>query len=128
MRANRSRDTTPELATRRLAHAAGLRYLVDSKPEPALNRKADLVFRGPRIAVFIDGCFWHGCPVHHRLPVRNREYWDAKVKRNVARDIDTNVQLTRLGWTVQRYWEHQTPAEIVNDLKARVHSTKGATS
>lgn len=125
MRGNRSRDTAPELAVRRLAHAAGLRYLVDARPEAAINRRADLVFRGPRIAVFIDGCFWHGCSEHHRAPQRNSDYWSNKVARNIARDRDTTARLTEAGWTVLRYWEHQSPDYIVTDIRSAVLSVRG---
>ena len=68
MEANRSRDTKVELAVRRIAFARGLRYRVDARPEPALRRRADLVFRGPKVAVFLDGCYWHGCPDHYVPP------------------------------------------------------------
>ncbi len=79
MRANRRRDTTPEMAIRRLAHAQGLRYRVDAKPLPELNRRADLVFTRVKVAVFIDGCYWHGCPAHGTSPKSHADYWSAKI-------------------------------------------------
>lgn len=85
MRGNKSRDTAPELAVRRLVHAMGLRYRVNARPLPNLRRTADLVFTKRRVAVFIDGCFWHACPTHHRRPAANAEYWIAKVERNRTR-------------------------------------------
>lgn len=116
MKGNRRRDTAPELAVRRLLHAAGLRYLVDAQPLPGLRRKADVVFRRQRIAVFIDGCYWHGCPEHGTTPTTNREYWTAKVAANRARDLDTDARLTEAGWQPVRFWEHEPPAEVASQV------------
>jgi DNA mismatch endonuclease (patch repair protein) len=110
MRANRGRDTSPELAVRRLTHAQGLRYRVNSRPEPTLRRTADMVFRRARVAVFIDGCFWHGCPEHHTVAKSNATYWAEKVTANRARDLDTTAALNKAGWLVVRVWEHEEPA------------------
>ncbi|SHI50609.1 DNA mismatch endonuclease, patch repair protein [Nocardiopsis flavescens] len=107
MRANRGRDTGPELAVRRLVHAAGLRYRVSARPLPDLRRTADLVFTRRRIAVFVDGCFWHGCPEHHTRARTNADYWAEKVRANRERDADTDRRLARAGWTVLRIWEHE---------------------
>lgn len=105
------RDTPKELALRRELHSRGLRYLVDSAPLPGLRRRADLVFRGARVAVFVDGCFWHGCPRHGTVPVANRNWWVEKLARNVERDCDTGERLRQAGWHVVRVWEHEaTPA------------------
>ena len=112
MRGNRRRDTAPELAVRRLLHAAGLRYRVDAQPLAGLRRRADIVFRRRRLAVFIDGCYWHGCPEHGTTPSTNRDYWSSKVAANRARDEDTNARLTDAGWQVARYWEHEPPAAV----------------
>ncbi|MFF8551842.1 very short patch repair endonuclease [Streptomyces sp. NPDC015501] len=109
MQANRSRDTKPELALRRAVHARGLRYRVATRPLPALRRTADLVFPRQKVAVFLDGCFWHGCPEHHTKAARNSEYWKAKVRRNRERDVDTTERLTGEGWVVIRFWEHEDP-------------------
>lgn len=110
MRSNRGRDTKPELAVRRLVHAMGLRYRVDARPLPALNRRADLVFPRARVAVFVDGCFWHGCPDHHTKARANAEYWAEKVTVNRARDEETDRLLVEAGWKVVRVWEHEDPA------------------
>jgi DNA mismatch endonuclease (patch repair protein) len=125
MTGNRRRDTNPEVQVRRHLHAAGLRYRVDVKPLPDLRRRADVVFRSLRLAIFIDGCYWHGCPLHGTTPRTNQEYWSAKVAANRKRDEDTNHQLQAAGWQVQRYWEHEPPdavashvMRVVNELRA----------
>jgi DNA mismatch endonuclease (patch repair protein) len=120
MRGNRSRDTAPELVVRRLVHAMGLRYRVHTRPLPGLRRTADLVFTRQRVAVFIDGCFWHGCPEHHRQPGANAAYWSEKVARNRERDADTDAALKAAGWTVVRCWEHADPAEAAEAIQAAV--------
>lgn len=122
MQANKGRDTTPELAVRRAAYRLGLRYRVSTRPEPSLRRTADLVFRGRRIAVFIDGCFWHGCPKHHTIAKRNAEYWASKVTSNLARDRDTTTQLTAAGWMVLRYWEHEPADDVAADIARAVRA------
>src|SRR4051794_25903872 len=86
MQTNRRRDTGPELAVRRAVHALGLRYRVDTRPVPSLNRRADLIFTRCKVAVFVDGCFWHGCSVHHTVSRTNSEFWAMKVATNKARD------------------------------------------
>src|SRR5215213_9270407 len=113
MQGNRRRDTTPEMAVRRLAHASGLRYRVDAKPLPHLNRRADLVFTRVKVAVFIDGCYWHGCPEHGTTAKSNPDYWNAKIARNRERDAETDRLLIGAGWTVVRAWEHETPEDVV---------------
>lgn len=123
MRANRARDTHPELALRRAVHALGLRYLVSVRPLPAVRRTADLVFTRAKVAVFLDGCFWHGCPEHHRLAARNREYWSGKVRRNQERDRETGRLLDEAGWLVIRVWEHEDPQEAAT-LIAQVIATR----
>ncbi|WP_207784050.1 very short patch repair endonuclease [Micromonospora globispora] len=107
MRANRSRDTKPETLLRSRLHAMGLRYRVSRRPLPELRRTADLVFTGARVAVFVDGCYWHGCPEHHRPATKNSEFWKTKIEGNRARDIETTALLTKAGWTVIRIWEHE---------------------
>ncbi|MBK5994178.1 very short patch repair endonuclease [Streptomyces microflavus] len=107
MQAIRSRDTKPERLIRQLVHANGLRYRVATRPLPDLRRTADLVFRPAKVAVFIDGCYWHGCPEHYVSPRTNPGYWSDKVARNMARDRDTDRRLQEAGWLVMRFWEHQ---------------------
>ncbi|MEV3858547.1 very short patch repair endonuclease [Streptomyces sp. NPDC050095] len=111
MQAIRSRDTKPEQAIRRLVHARGLRYRVSARPLPDLRRTADMVFRPTKVAVFIDGCYWHGCPEHYVQPKINKGYWSGKVAGNFARDRDTDSKLRAAGWTVLRFWEHENPDE-----------------
>ncbi|MFF7992398.1 very short patch repair endonuclease [Kitasatospora xanthocidica] len=114
MQAIRSRDTKPELRIRQLVHAGGLRYRVAARPLPGLRRTADMVFRPTKVAVFVDGCYWHGCPEHYVSPRTNPGYWSEKVARNVARDRDTDKILTGEGWLVLRFWEHE-PSDVCAD-------------
>lgn len=116
MQGNRSRDTGPEMAVRRLLHAAGFRYRVSIRPEAGLRRTADIVFTKRRIAVFIDGCYWHGCPEHCRLTSSNYDYWTKKIEGNRHRDVQTNAYLESAGWTVLRYWEHEPAEGVVADI------------
>jgi DNA mismatch endonuclease (patch repair protein) len=109
MQGNRSRDTKPEMAVRRAVHALGLRYRVCSRPLPLARRTADIVFRKAKVAVFVDGCFWHGCPEHHTRPKVNVEYWRAKIVGNKTRDEETTSELREAGWTVLRFWSHVIP-------------------
>jgi DNA mismatch endonuclease (patch repair protein) len=111
MRSNRRRDTSPELRLRRALHAMGYRYRVDMRLDVAGRRiHADLVFTRARVAVFVDGCFWHGCSEHCRMPSDPSGYWHAKIRRNMERDRGANDVLTEAGWCVVRIWEH-TPVE-----------------
>lgn len=111
MQSNRGRDTSPELAVRRRLHALGLRYRVSVRPVVTVRRTADIVFTRAKIAVFIDGCFWHGCPEHYQAPLRNGDFWLAKLLRNRERDIETDEQLRSNGWTPLRFWEHEVRAD-----------------
>jgi len=120
MQVQRTRDTAPELAVRRLLHAMGLRYRVDRQPLPGLRRRADLVFGPARVAVYIDGCFWHGCPLHGNSPRTNTEYWRTKLDGNRARDADTDRRLADAGWRVVRAWEHESPAAVAEKVAATV--------
>ncbi|MFI5522370.1 very short patch repair endonuclease [Streptomyces platensis] len=120
MQAIRSRDTEPERLIRRLVHAQGLRYRVAAKPLPGLRRTADMVFRPAKVAVFIDGCYWHGCPEHYVPPKTNPGYWSDKVAGNIARDRDTDRRLSEAGWTVLRFWEHESPDACALQIAAMV--------
>lgn len=105
MRRQQRRDTSPELVLRRALHARGHRYRVDA-PLPGLpRRRADLLFTRARVAVFVDGCFWHGCPIHATAPKANHEWWQAKLARNVERDRDSDEKMRAQGWSVIRVWE-----------------------
>lgn len=108
MRANRSRNTGPELALRRELHAMGLRYRVHHRVPVLTRRTIDIAFTRIRLAVFVDGCFWHGCPEHGTRPKSNIQYWSRKIEVNRARDASTDEHLTALGWTVLRLWEHES--------------------
>jgi len=109
MQSNRGRDTKPELALRRAVHARGLRYFVNRRPIRIVRRTADMVFPSVKVAVFLDGCFWHGCPRHHTVAKTNADYWAAKVIQNRARDAETDRLLQEAGWKVLRFWEHEDP-------------------
>jgi DNA mismatch endonuclease (patch repair protein) len=122
MQSNKGRDTKPELALRRAAHALGLRYRVSLRPLPAVRRTADLVFTRAKVAVFMDGCFWHGCPEHHTKAATNTEYWAEKVRRNRERDADTDRLLAKAGWLAIRFWEHDDPAESAMQIAEKVRA------
>lgn len=106
MRSNKGRDTSPELTIRRRLHAAGMRFRVSVRPLPTVRRTADILFTRAQVAVFIDGCFWHGCPEHYQAPVRNADFWIEKRRRNRERDAETDEVLRAAGWTALRFWEH----------------------
>lgn len=113
MQQQRRRDTEPELTLRRALHAAGLRFRV-SYPVPGMRRRTiDIAFPRRRVAVFVDGCFWHGCDVHGVAPKNNAVWWKAKIDANRARDQETAEVLSSLGWLVLRLWEHQAVEEQV---------------
>lgn len=123
MQGNRRRDTRPELAVRRAVHARGLRYRVDTRPLAGLNRRADLVFPRAKVAVFVDGCYWHGCPDHGTTAKTNAGYWGAKIQRNRDRDVDTDSRLIEAGWTVVRIWEHEDPEEAARIVHSLVRGS-----
>ena len=114
---NRGRDTKPELAIRREVHRRGMRYRVAVRPAKSVRRSADLVFTRARVAVFVDGCFWHCCPEHFRIPATNRDYWEPKLAANVARDRQTDELLATHGWTVIRVWEHEVAIEAATRIE-----------
>lgn len=123
MRANKRKDTSIELAIRRRLHASGLRYRVDHPADASdRRRRADIVFTRARIAIFIDGCFWHGCPEHYVEPRANSEYWRPKIARNRERDLDSTRRLQEAGWTVMRFWEHEDPDLVSAEISTAVRS------
>lgn len=124
MVSQRRRDTGPELALRKALWARGLRYRVDYRLLPGLRRRADVAFIGSRVAVFVDGCFWHRCPDHGTTPRANREWWDHKLDGNVQRDRDTDARLRAAGWLVVRIWEHETAADAVVRVEQAVSSRR----
>ncbi len=99
----RSHSTSPELRLRRALWSAGARYRLNSK----LPGKPDLVFVRAKVAVFVDGCFWHACPIHGTIPKTNTEYWGPKLERNRRRDTQVNSQLEALGWLPLRLFDHE---------------------
>lgn len=116
MKRTGQKDTKPELAVRRLLHARGLRYRVNIAPDGGRSR-ADIVFKRPRVAVYIDGCFWHGCPEHATWPKNNAKFWREKIEANRARDRRVAERLTAAGWMVLRFWEHEDPEEVANTIQ-----------
>jgi DNA mismatch endonuclease (patch repair protein) len=127
MQSTRRRDAQGELALRAALWARGLRYRVDL-PLPNTRRRADVAFVGDKIAVFVDGCFWHGCPTHGTWPRANAAWWRTKIEGNVARDRDTDARLGRAGWIVLRFWEHESPesaaAAVIGALRRRANSCR----
>ncbi|MDD7919685.1 very short patch repair endonuclease [Actinomycetospora callitridis] len=109
-------DTKPEQKIRGRLHALGYRYRIDFKIAGG-RRRADIVFTRKKVAIFIDGCFWHACPQHGSLPKRNSEWWRDKLAANVARDATTDRELASAGWTVVRVWEHEDPESAVRRLE-----------
>lgn len=123
MAAIRRRDTGPERAVRSLLHARGLRYRVDLPIRLAGHRpiRPDIVFTRQRVAVFIDGCFWHGCPEHgQRTGIRNGAYWSPKIAGNAERDQRHTAALEAAGWTVLRFWEHEPPEVVAEKVSEQL--------
>ena len=108
------RDTKPEMDLRRALHRRGLRYRVQLKVPGNRRRTIDIAFTRVRLAVYVDGCFWHGCPAHHVLPRTNSSWWQWKIDLNRQRDASTNEGLETAGWQVLRFWEHSDPEEAAN--------------
>nr|VFJ66882.1 MAG: T/G mismatch-specific endonuclease [Candidatus Kentron sp. DK] len=104
----RGRNTKPEVLLRRVLWAQGARYRLHAK----LPGRPDLVFRGKRLAVFVDGCFWHGCPIHGEIPASNRAFWEKKLGDNVVRDRRTDAILAEMGWRVFRVWTHEIQKDV----------------
>lgn len=118
MSRQRRRDTAPEVALRRLLHARGRRFRVDAALPGVPRRRADILFSRYRVAVFVDGCFWHSCPVHATSPVNNADWWTVKLERNVQRDRDTDRRLAALGWRSVRVWEHEDVSDAADRVEA----------
>lgn len=117
-------DTKPELVLRSQLHRRGLRFRVQYRVPGLPRRRVDIAFTRLRIAVLVDGCFWHGCPLHCVIPKANREWWLWKFATNRARDEDTNDRLAELGWTVIRVWEHEVPGEGLAKVSAAVREAR----
>ncbi|WP_260806563.1 very short patch repair endonuclease [Nocardioides sp. SLBN-35] len=119
MQANRGRDTGPEVALRSLLHRAGLRFRVDLELPFDRRRRADIVFTRAGLYVFVDGCFWHGCPDHFVMPKTRESFWRDKIEGNRARDADSAARLRTLGFDVLRIWEHIPPQDAAEIVMAR---------
>lgn len=127
MRGNRRVDTAPEIAVRRALHRAGHRFRKDfSITAGNVRVRPDVVFTRARLAVFIDGCFWHGCPTHGNQPKANAEYWRLKLRRNAERDARVNAALIADGWGVIRVWEHEDPLAVERKVAARLAEQRRA--
>ncbi|MGP5079268.1 very short patch repair endonuclease [Brachybacterium alimentarium] len=122
MARQRRRDTAPEVALRRELHRRGLRFRVDHPLEGMRRRRGDVVFTRARLAVFVDGCFWHDCPEHGTRPVSRAEWWADKLAKNVERDRGTDAWLASIGWVVIRIWEHEDPIEAASRVEAEYRS------
>lgn len=120
MQSTRRRDTPKELALRRALHRRGLRYRVDAPPMAGMRRRADMVFAKARVAVYVHGCFWHGCPEHATSPKANAEWWRSKLDANRRRDEDTRRRLEDLGWRVVEVWEHEDSERAADRVMAVV--------
>jgi DNA mismatch endonuclease, patch repair protein len=116
----RRRDTAPEMRVRSLLHRRGLRFRVDQPIAGLPRRRIDIVFPSARVAVFVDGCFWHGCVKHCMPPKANAAWWQEKIAGNRRRDQETNIALAELGWTVIRVWEHEPPSASAQKIHAVV--------
>lgn len=121
------RDTPCEVAIRSAVHVMGLRFRVDW-PLPGTRRRADLAFIRARVAVFVDGCFWHCCPEHGTWPKANAEWWRHKIVTNVQRDRDTDARLRANGWTVLRFWEHDDVSRAAQVIRRTVARSRRSAS
>lgn len=124
MQAIRRSNTKPEVALRSALHAAGFRYRKDHRLslQGGVHPRPDIVFTRRKVAVFVDGCFWHACPEHFKPPARNPDYWGPKIDRNVARDRRYDSALTAAGWTVVRIWEHEPLPTAVDAVVAALRT------
>ena len=123
MRGNRKTGSRPEAGLRRELHARGLRYRKNPPLRTSVGLvRPDLAFAGPKVAVFVDGCFWHSCPVHGNTPGTNRDYWEPKLRRNCERDRQVTEALMADGWVVVRVWEHESLATAASAVETAVRA------
>lgn len=120
----RQTGTAAEVALRRELFRRGLRYRVNHVVLRSPRRTADIAFPGIGVAVFVDGCFWHGCPEHASWPKRNADFWRGKIEANRTRDADTTKRLNELGWVVLRFWGHESPIEAADAVVQVVDSAR----
>ena len=125
MSRQRTRDTGTELALRRILWSAGYRYRVHYRPLRGLRREVDVAFVGARVAVLVDGCFWHGCTTHRSIPAANYAWWSDKIGQNIDRDRDTDRRLVEAGWHVIRVWEHDDAANAAARIQETVDKVRG---
>lgn len=123
MSRQRTHDTRPELALRSELQRRGIRFRVHLRPLPSVRREADIVFTRARVAVFVDGCFWHGCPEHRTHPRRNASFWFDKIEMNRLRDVETDVLLGAAGWLSIRVWEHEGVPEAADRIVAALNKS-----
>ncbi|WBB82409.1 very short patch repair endonuclease [Micromonospora sp. WMMD882] len=127
MKRQRRRDTSPELAVRQELHRAGLRYRIHVPVPGMVRRTMDICFPKARLSIFIDGCYWHGCPDHGTMPKSNSQWWAHKLARNQERDAETSAHLKSLGWTVMRFWSHESPDRVAEVVGAHVRGEHALT-
>lgn len=120
----RQKNTSAESALRRELHALGLRYRVQVPVLTKPRRVADIAFGRLRVAVFVDGCFWHGCPQHATWPKANADFWRSKILANRERDRDTDQRLREDGWVVIRAWAHEAPSAVASRVVRIVHARR----
>lgn len=118
------KGTKAELVLRRKLHSPGLRYRLHLTLLAKPRRVADIVFPRARIVVFVDGCFWHGCPEHVTWPKSNADFWRAKIEANRLRDMDTSQRLASQGWKIVRVWEHENPDDAANRIAELVAANR----
>jgi DNA mismatch endonuclease, patch repair protein len=124
MKKVRRAGTSAEMELRRALHARGLRYRVNVPVLPDKRRRVDIAFSAARVAVFVDGCFWHGCPEHATWPASNADFWRRKIETNQRRDRDTDAQLRNRGWQVVRVWEHEDPEQMATRIENLVRAAR----
>jgi DNA mismatch endonuclease, patch repair protein len=116
MKSARQHDTAPELKLQVLLLELNIEFETNAFPIAGFKRKADILLRDKKIAIFIDGCFWHGCPIHGTWPKQNAEFWKEKILKNKDRDKDTNIKLAEFGWKVIRVWEHEEMKDVAQRI------------
>jgi DNA mismatch endonuclease (patch repair protein) len=122
MSLQRTKNTEAEMRLRRVLHRRGLRYRLGRQPVAEVQCKPDLVFVTARVAVFVDGCFWHGCKEHPSWPKSNAQWWKEKIERNRQRDEETRTQLRKAGWSVVQVWEHEDVEHAADRVMESVRS------
>lgn len=120
METARQRDTSIEVRLARELHDLGLSFESNVAAIPGTRSRPDLLFATPKIAVFVNGCFWHGCPDHGTWPKHNAAWWRTKIEANRERDVKNDDVLTRAGWIVLRYWEHDDPRVAAREIAKRI--------